>query len=223
MTVKNKRMKVLLWKYKTDIILPELGPDKGYGELELLNEILDDQSLLSKATDLQEVLNLLQNRKSDENLSIIFEIMSKITTVTSNGFVEELILSTFHRYSNNLDDEIKPGERHYWIITCLNLLKLKKLPSLLDKLRDSFPIENLYSLINTMNKAQTDTYEEFFLMAGQQSGEQNSPSADDEEDSQNEGGSDDEGEESEGSSGSSSSGSDSSTDEENEDIEKLKY
>lgn len=117
MTVKNKRMKILLWKYKTDIILPDLGPDPGYGELELLNELLDDQSLLSKATDLQDVLNCLIQRKSDANLPIMFEILSKITTVTSNAFVEDLILTTFPRYSNTSDeDDITSSDRHFWII-----------------------------------------------------------------------------------------------------------
>ena len=157
MTINNTRMRVLLWKYKIDLIMPEIGEDKGYGELQLISEILNDKALLSKAPDLDECLNQLKKRVSKENICVILEIISRVTIVTSNKFVIKLV---DHIINGSKDSDINYEmlalkEKHYFMVTCINLIKENKIPMLMKRLSECYLIESLYMNVKELNAFHT--------------------------------------------------------------------
>ena len=194
-------MRVLLWKYKIDLIMPEIGEDKGYGELQLISEILNDKALLSKAPDLDECLNQLKKRVSKENICVILEIISRVTIVTSNKFVIKLV---DHIINGSKDSDINYKmlvlkEKHYFMVTCINLIKENKIPTLMKRLSECYLIESLYMNVKELNAFHTD----FFIQNFMNNRNFKNTSSHENSSKQNEGGSESEGE-SEGESGESS-------------------
>ena len=165
MTMNNTRMRVLLWKYKIDIIMPELGKDKGYGELQLISEILNDKALLSKAPDLDECLNQLKKRVSKDNICVILEIMSRVTIVTSNKFVISLVNEIINGSKDNEIHykKLSAEEQHYFMLTYLNLIKENKVPMMMERLSQCYRIKSLYTKIKRMNKIHTDFFIDKFM------------------------------------------------------------
>lgn len=76
---KNEKVQKAIWKYRNLLVLEELGDNIGYGELELVNTILENDQLLLQVTDLENLSNRLIKRWGKTNKQILLEILAKIT------------------------------------------------------------------------------------------------------------------------------------------------
>lgn len=89
-TYKNPEMQKVLWKYRDFFVLEKRAMAKQYGELDLLNSILDNKELLSKSNDWERLSSKVLERMSKENFPVVIKIFAKISTSNMNKTIRLL-------------------------------------------------------------------------------------------------------------------------------------
>lgn len=89
---RNERIQRLLWKNKEFLVLEEMGLRKQYGELDLICMILDNDKLLLKSIDLDNLTAKVINRMSKDNFDVVLEILAKLSKATMNESISAVAM-----------------------------------------------------------------------------------------------------------------------------------
>ena len=81
---KNEKIQRLMWKNKEFLVLEGRGLLKQYGELDLVNMIIDNDTLLLTSSNLDDFTGMVINRMSKDNFDVVLEILAKLSKAVMN-------------------------------------------------------------------------------------------------------------------------------------------
>mmetsp|Transcript_29160 Transcript_29160/g.33357 ORF Transcript_29160/g.33357 Transcript_29160/m.33357 type:complete len:821 (-) Transcript_29160:2783-5245(-) len=160
MTIENPRTQDLMWKYKEEFTLKELGDIEQEGELEFVLSIIDDSSesvknnqnmwTLSKTRQFVNGLNKRIGGK--ENFVILLEIYNKLIKFESISFLKhslaKLILTSaedFYTYTKTTRKEFEKSLNIQEII--YSIIYDQKMLFMRDFLKTYFPLNGMFDMI----------------------------------------------------------------------------
>ena len=73
-----------MWKHKEMFTLERKGLLKQYGELDLINMIIDNDTLLLNTNNLDDFTGMIISRMSKDNFDVVLDILAKISRATMN-------------------------------------------------------------------------------------------------------------------------------------------
>ena len=73
-----------MWKNKEFLVLEGRGLLKQYGELDLVNMIIDNDTLLLTSSNLDDFTGMVINRMSKDNFDAVLEILAKLSKAVMN-------------------------------------------------------------------------------------------------------------------------------------------
>ena len=73
-----------MWKNKEFFVLEGRGLLKQYGELDLVNMIIDNDTLLLTSSNLDDFTGMVINRMSKDNFDAVLEILAKLSKAVMN-------------------------------------------------------------------------------------------------------------------------------------------
>ena len=68
-----------MWKHKEMFALERKGLLKQYGELDLINMIIDNDTLLLNTNNLDDFTGMIISRMSKDNFDVVLDILAKIS------------------------------------------------------------------------------------------------------------------------------------------------
>ena len=81
---KNNKAQQTMWRYKHIIVLENIEDLEGLGELQLINQLVENTELLENSKDLPEFFSKLNERFSKKNIEILLSIYSRVSKVTTS-------------------------------------------------------------------------------------------------------------------------------------------
>lgn len=145
---KNEKMQKVMWKHKEFLVFEKRALSCQYGELDLINYILDNNELLHESNRLDDFATSIFKRMSSENYEVVIQILSKISTsnVTHNISLLTMDLLNEGKISDALGkiDETSPETFNSFVIMLTNYLKCNRTIILRNNIINKFNFSLLF-------------------------------------------------------------------------------
>ena len=158
--LKSSRGQTVIWKFKNVFTLKELKESKGFGELYLIDKLVDNKKIIQTANDMPQFLKKLDKRYGEKNKKIMLRIYSKISWVIVGDFMNiwiQNIMDISKYFEDN--DNIEWGLLLFSILS--NILKVDRSYSLRDKLTKTLGFSKLYYFLQKVDEIWTDEFVEY--------------------------------------------------------------
>ena len=132
-----------------------MGLRKQYGELDLINIILDNDTLLLKSIDLDNLTGKVINRMSKDNFDVVLEILSKLSKATMNESISAVAMDIINggpisEHMTKFED-ISVRNFNSLCLILSNLLKTKRTIILRNTLAKRFTFELLADRLDAIS------------------------------------------------------------------------